>query len=107
MNKARGGEHRLRRTGEAALWLIVIVVALIGALRLLADLRLVALPVLLALVLATFSCRRPAGLPGSPRGLAALAVVTLAVTALALTFAFLVPPVVSQFKELDFQVSGA
>ncbi len=32
---------------------------------------------------------------------------TLAVTALALIFAFLVPPVVSQFRQLDFQVSGA
>lgn len=108
MTRNPGGDRRLRRVGEAALWLIVIAAALIGALTLLAELRLVVLPVLLALVLATFLMPPTHWLSrrGSPRGLAALAVVAVTLAAVALSFAFLVPPVVSQFAQIDFQVSG-
>ena len=109
MTRHSGGVGRLRRVGEVALWLIVILVALIGAVRLLADLRLVVLPVLLAMVLATFLMPPTRWLAGRgwPRAAAALAVVTAALVGLVVTFALLVPPVVAQFGEFDFQLSGA
>ena len=104
-----GGISRLRRVGEVALWLIVILLASIGAIRLLADLRLVVLPVLLAIVLATFLMPPTRWLRGRgwPHGLAALVVVVISLLGVVATFALLLPPVVSQFDEFDFQLSGA
>ena len=107
LSSTTGRSDRLRRVGEAALWTIVIVVAVIGALRLLAELRLVVLPVLLAVVLATFLLPPTRWLTrrGWPRGVSALVVVVLTLMAVGLSFAFLVPPVVSQFGTFDFQLS--
>jgi hypothetical protein len=45
---------RLRRVGETCLWWLVISVAAVGALQIAARLRLIVLPIMLAVVLATF-----------------------------------------------------
>jgi putative heme transporter len=71
---APAAARRLRRLGETCLWLLVVGAALVAALWVAAKLRLVVLPVLLAVVLATFlwplACRlRERGVPD---GLAAL-----------------------------------
>lgn len=90
------------------MWLIVIGVAVIGALQLLAQLRLVVLPVLLAIVLTTFLTPPVQWLKrrGWPAGLAALAVVAVALAAIVATFGFLVPPVAAQFGEFNLGIAS-
>ena len=46
--------RRLRRLGEACLWLLVIGAVVVAAVEIAARLRLVVVPVLVALLLATF-----------------------------------------------------
>lgn len=104
------GQQRspLRRIGETCLWLIVIAVVVIGAVRLASTLRLVVLPTFLALILATLLAPPVAWLRrrGWPRAVAALA----AVAAFLLLFvglgAWLGPAVGGQLGELGVQLTA-
>lgn len=89
MTAASSSNHRpsprLRRLGETCLWLLVIGATIYAALRVASELRLVVLPVLLAIVLATF-LELPAGALKRrrvPDALAALLVVLVALVVLA------------------------
>lgn len=102
----RGASPRLRRVGETCLWLLVIGAAVYAALRLAAELRLVVLPVLLALVLATL-LELPAGAlrrRGLPNALAALLVVLAALVVLG-ALGTLVWNGLSDVDELDVSLS--
>lgn len=110
MSAASSSEHRpsprLRRLGETCLWLLVIGAAVYAALRLASELRLVILPVLLALVLATL-LELPAGAlkrRGLPDALAALLVVLAALVVLG-ALGTLVWNGLSDVEELDVSLS--
>lgn len=110
MSTASSPDHRasprLRRLGETCLWLLVIGAAVYAALRLAAELRLVVLPVLLAVVLATF-LELPAGAlrrRGLPNALAALLVVLAALVVL-VALGTLVWNGLSEVEELDVSLS--
>jgi putative heme transporter len=99
--------RRLRRVGEACLWVLVIGVTIVAVLWLASLLRVVVLPVILALVLATF-LSPPAQLAkrrGWPDGLAALVVVLVALAAL-VGVGSLVWSGLDDFDELDVSLSG-
>ena len=100
--------RRLRRVGEACLWLLVIGAAVVAAAYVAARLRLVVLPIALALVLATFLAPPVGWLKrrGWPDALAAITVLVAALVVLGGTLAVLVPPVVDEFADLDVGITG-
>ena len=108
--RAQAAPHgRLRRLGEACLWLLVIFAAVLAALYVASRLRLIVLPVLLAAVLATF-LEPPAGRlrrAGWPPALAAAVVVIAGLTLLAGVLAFLVPQFVAEAQDLDVGLTDA
>jgi putative heme transporter len=99
---------RLRRVGEACLWVLVIGAAVAGALWLASRLRLVFLPVFLAVILATLLVPPVEWLKrrGWPDGAAAFAVLVLAVASLGAVVALMVPRTVDQFDQLDVGLTG-
>jgi putative heme transporter len=99
--------RRLRRLGETCLWLLVIGAAVIALAIVFARLRIVVLPLLLAVVLATFLAPPTAALQRRMHdGVAALIMVFGFVAALVLTFGLLAPRVLDEFRELDVSISG-
>jgi putative heme transporter len=100
--------RRVRRVGEICLWLLVIAAAVIAAFWVAGRLRVVILPVGLALVLATFLHPPTVALRrrGLPNGLAALAVLVAALGAIAGLIAVLAPQTIEEFGELDAGVLG-
>jgi putative heme transporter len=100
--------RRVRRVGEICLWLLVIAAAVIAAFWVAGRLRVVILPVGLALVLATFLHPPTAALRrrGLPNGLAALVVLVAALGAIAGLIALLAPQTIEEFGELDAGVLG-
>jgi putative heme transporter len=100
--------RRLRRLGEACLWLMVLGVALVAVFWVAGQLRVAVLPIGLALVLATFLhppavALRRRGLPG---GLAALVVVAGSLLILGGVIAALAPQTIDEFGELDVGLAG-
>jgi predicted PurR-regulated permease PerM len=100
--------RRLRRLGEVCLWLLVVGVAVVAAANVVARLRLVVVPVALALLLATFLTPPVRWLKdhGWRDGLAALTVLVTALLALGGLGVLLGPPVVDQFADLDIGITG-
>lgn len=103
-----GPTDRLRRVGEICLWTLVIAATVLAALWLLARLRLVVLPVLLALVLATILAPPATWLKrrGLPDGLAALAALLAGLLLIAGALTLLAPSVAKGFDDLDLGISG-
>jgi predicted PurR-regulated permease PerM len=99
---------RLRRLGETCLWLLVIGVAVAAALQLAARLRLVVLPVMLAIILATFLAPPAAWLRarGFRDGLAAITVVVAALLVVTGALALLAPRIVAEFSRLDVELTN-
>lgn len=100
--------RRLRRIGETCLWTLIIAATAIAIFWVAGQLRIVVLPIGLAVVLATFlwpatSRMRSVGLP---RGAAAAAVLGVALTALTVLLALLAPQTIDEFGELDVGISG-
>jgi predicted PurR-regulated permease PerM len=95
--------QRLRRLGEVCLWVLVIGVSLVAALHVASALRLLVLPVLLALVAATFLAPPVAWLRrhGWPAGLAAATMVGVTLCTLAAVGLLLVPAFVDELGSLD------
>jgi predicted PurR-regulated permease PerM len=100
--------RRLRRLGETCLWLLVIGAAVIVVLHVAARLRLVVLPLALAIVLSTFLTPAVAWLRarGWRDGIAAFAVLAAALLVLAGVVALVVPPVVDRFADLEVGFTG-
>lgn len=100
--------RRLRRTGEAVLWLLVIGVGLAGVFWLAAKLRVAVLPVFLAIVLATFLQPPTARLRrlGAPPALAATTVLAGFLLALGVLVALLAPQASEEFGDLDVGIIG-
>ena len=80
---------------------------MLAVLRVAAELRLVVLPVLLAIVLATFLTPPVRWLRehGWHDGIAALAVLLFAVVVLFATFALMAPPTIEQFSQFDVGIT--
>ena len=100
--------RRLRRVGEMCLWTLIIAATVIAILWVAGQLRIVVLPIGLALVLATFlwpATRRLRGV-GLPRGAAAGLVLGLTLMALTVLLALLAPQTIDAFGELDVGISG-
>ena len=106
--RSRDSPTRLRRTGEPFLWLLVIAAGTVAALWLAATLRLVVLPVLLALVLTTLLAAPVGWLKrhGWPDALAAITGLLAAISVLLVLAAVVAPGAVEDFDELDAGVSG-
>lgn len=100
--------RRLRRLGEACLWVLIIAAAAVAAFWTASKLRIVVLPVGLAIVLCTFLWppRRRLREIGVPRGVAAALVLGIALAALATLIALLAPQAIDGFGELDVGISG-
>lgn len=100
--------RRLRRTGEAILWLLVIGVGLVAVFWIAAKLRVAVLPLFLAIVLATFLQPPTAFLRsrGAPRALAATVVLGCFLLALGVLVAVLAPQAIEEFGELDVGIVG-
>ena len=99
--------RRLRRLGETCLWTLVIAAAAIAVFWVAGRLRIVVLPIGLAVVLATFLWPptrrlRDAGLP---RGAAATAVLGVTMTALTVLIALVLPETIDEFGELDVGIA--
>lgn len=99
-------QGRLRRLGETCLWALVIGAAVLALLHVAARLRLVVLPVLLAIVLSTFlvpptDWLKARGWRDAP---AASAVLLAALLLLGGLIAVLAPAVAGEFSELDVNV---
>ena len=103
-----GSVRRLRRVGEACLWLLLAGAVVLGAMQLAAVLRLAVLPILLALVLATILLPPTRWLRdrGWPSGLAAITVLGLSVLLFFGTLAALTPSIVAQVAEVDLEVTA-
>jgi predicted PurR-regulated permease PerM len=101
-------QRRLRGVGEACLWVLVIGVTVVAAVSVAARLRLVVLPVLLAIVLATLLAPLARRLRerGWPDAAAALAVLLAFITVLGGVVAAAAPQAADEFGELDVGVSG-
>jgi predicted PurR-regulated permease PerM len=108
VTEPRQSWRRLRRLGEACLWLLVIAAAVLAVAHVAARLRLVVLPVALALVLATVLAPVVGWLKaqGWREGAAALAALTAVVFVLGGLLALLAPPVVDQFTGLDIGITA-
>lgn len=100
--------RRLRRVGEACLWILVIGAAVVATAHVAAQLRLVVLPVALALALATVLAPLVTWLErrGWPDGAAAVSVLVAAAAVIAGLLMLLVPPVVDQFAGLDVGITA-
>ncbi len=98
----------LRRVGETCLWLILIAVVVVGALRLASTLRVVVLPTLLALVLATLLAPPVRWLRGHrwPRAAAALTAVLGFLLLFVGLGAWLGPTVGGQLGQLGAGLTG-
>lgn len=98
--------RRLRRIGETCPWTLII--AAIAIFWVAAQLRIVVLPVGLAVVLATFLWPATSRLRsvGLPRGAAAAVVLGVALMALTVLLALLAPQTIDEFGELDVGISG-
>jgi putative heme transporter len=101
--------RRLRRAGEVALWLVVIAVAVWIVVQIAARLRLVVLPLGLALLLSTFLAPPAQWLRsrGWPDALAAITVLATALLVLVAIGLLIVPAVVDEFADLDVGLAGA
>ena len=100
--------RRLRGVGETCLWLLLIGALLVAALGIAWRLKLVVLPVLLSLILATF-LRPPAHWlveHGWPRGLAATVMLASAVLVLGGLGVVVVPAVVDEVGSLNVSLTG-
>ncbi len=98
---------RLRRLGEAALWTLVIAAFTIVLFWAAGKLRIVVLPVGLALILCTFlwpASRRLRDI-GLPRAAAATVVLSLALMALTAVIALFAPQTIDEFGELDVRIA--
>lgn len=100
--------RRLRRTGEAILWLVVIGAGLVALFWIVAKLRVAVLPLFFAIVLATFLQPPTAFLRhrGAPPALAAAVVLAGFLVALGLLVALLAPQAIAEFGELDVGIVG-
>jgi predicted PurR-regulated permease PerM len=100
--------RRLRRLGEACLWLLVIGATVVAAAHVAAALRLVVLPVALGLVLATILAPAVGWLKahGWPDAAAAAAALAAAVAVLGGLLALVAPPVIEQFAGLDIGITA-
>lgn len=100
--------RRLRRVGEGCLWTLVIGLTVVAAAHVAARLRLVVLPLALALALGTVLAPPVAWLKrhGWPDGAAAAGPLLAAVAAVAGLLVLLVPPVVDQFAGLDIGLTA-
>jgi putative heme transporter len=94
--------------GEACLWLLIIGVAVVAMLWVAARLRLIVLPIGLALVLATFLTPISGFLQrrGWPPAAAALSSVVGFILALAGTILVIAPQAVDQFEEFDVSITA-
>lgn len=103
-----GPTDRLRRVGEICLWTLIIAATVLAMLWLLAALRLVVLPVLLALVLTTMLAPPAAWLKrrGLPDGLAALVTLLAGLLLIVGGLTLLAPSVAKGFDDLDLGISG-
>jgi predicted PurR-regulated permease PerM len=99
----------IRRTGEIALWSLIMGLAVVGLLWVMAKLRLVVLPVLLALVLTTFLAPPVHWLRERrwPAAAAAFTVLAVALTVLGGLFIGVLLPTAGQLGELDLSLSDA
>lgn len=102
------GSGRLARLGQQCLWGLVIFAAVVVALNVLARLRLVVLPVLLAVVMATVleppvRWLRARGWHDGP---AAVIVLLISLLVLASALAVIAPPIIDEFGDLDVGVSA-
>lgn len=100
--------RRLRRLGEACLWILVIAATTVAVFWAAAQLRVVVLPTGLALVLCTFLWPPAQRLRrrGFPRAAAAGVVLGVAVALVAGIAVLLGPQTVDEFGELDVGISG-
>lgn len=100
--------RRLRRLGEACLWILVIAATMVAVFWAAAQLRVVVLPTGLALVLCTFLWPPAQRLRrrGFPRAAAAGVVLGVAVALFAGIAVLLGPQTVDEFGELDVGISG-
>lgn len=94
--------------GEVCLWALIIGATVLAALWLLARLRLVVLPVLLALVLTTMLAPPAAWLKrrGLPDGLAALVALLAGLLLIAGGLTLIAPSVTKGFDQLDLSISS-
>ena len=100
--------RRLRRFGEACLWALVIAATTIAQFWAASQLRIVILPVALAIVLSTFlwpPTKRLRAI-GIPRAAAAAAMLGVTLTVLAAVIALLAPQTIDEFGDLDVGISG-
>jgi predicted PurR-regulated permease PerM len=100
---------RLRRVGELCLWSLVVGAAVLAVLYVASLLRLVVLPVLLAIVLSTFLTPPVRWLEahGWRSAAAAITVLLTALVVLGAVVAVLVPVALDEFSELDVGVTGS
>jgi predicted PurR-regulated permease PerM len=100
--------RRLRRVGEVCLWALVIGAAVVAVAHIAARLRLVVLPVLLALVLSTLLAPPTHWLRrrGVPPAVAALVAVVGGLVLVGGPIAVVAPLVVQELQDLDVGVSG-
>ena len=105
----RTARSRLRRVGELCLWSLAIGAAVVALLYVAARLRLVILPVLLAIILSTFLTPPVRWLEahGWRSAPAALTVLLAALMVLGGVVAVLVPLAVDEFSALDVSVTGS
>ena len=101
--------RRLRRVGEAALWIVVIAAAVWVVVQVASLLRLVVLPFAFAVLLSTFLAPPALWLRarGWPDALAAITVLATALLVLVAIGLLLVPAIVDEFAELDVGLGGA
>jgi predicted PurR-regulated permease PerM len=102
-----GSGARLRSAGEKCLWLLVIGATIYAALWLASELRLVVLPVLLALVIATFLAPPVAWAQrhGVPRALATLGALMAAIAAVC-GLGAIIWRALADVDELDVSLAG-
>ncbi|HWI09289.1 MAG TPA: AI-2E family transporter [Solirubrobacteraceae bacterium] len=106
-DEASDGALRLRRIGERCLWLLVVGGTIYAGLWIASELRLVVLPVLLALVLATFFAPPVAWARrrGVPRAVAALGALVAALAA-ACAMGAIIWRGIADLDELDVSLAG-
>lgn len=105
----RTPRRRLRQVGELCLWSLIIAAAVVAVLYVASRLRLVVLPVLLAIVLSTFLTPPVRWLEahGWRSAAAASTVLVATLVVLAGIVAVLMPIVVDEFSALDVGVTGS
>jgi len=106
---SRRARRRLQRIGEICLWSLVIGVAVVALAHVASQLRLVVLPVLLAVILSTFLAPparwlRARGWRDAP---AALTVLLAAALIVGGVLALLAPVAIDEFSELDVSLADS